>query len=149
MYSKHLFKRGCYPLLVRYRILLLVRYRIISRRIMSTVHGHAVPKETVEVVEGLHASKCMETVEVFGRIAESLRSAGCLNRGHFHCEDVLPHTDNRSKLMLNARKAHKVCANVRRIGCDKKELEKNAYAFELSPIPATREWQLQKNREAV
>ena len=147
MYSKYLFKRGCYPLLVRYRILLLVRYRIISRRIMSTVHGHAVPKETVEVVEGLHASKCMETVEVFGRIAESLRSAGCLNRAHFHCEDVLPHTDNRSKLMLNARKAHKVCANVRRVGCDKKELEKNAYAFELSPIPDTREWQLQKNRD--
>ena len=64
------------------------------------------------------------------------------------CENFLTHPENRSRLMLSARNAHKHAENIHLSGADLDQL-KNALCFELAKDPAKRALQLRKNAELI
>ena len=106
------------------------------------------PAFSAEFREAMDAAKGVSPNEGFQRCIEVIDKHNMWYEFEGTADNFLVHTENRSKLMLNPTKAHRVGDQVHHAGADFKQLDA-AYAFELSKVTARRAFQIKKNEEVV
>ena len=95
------------------------------------------PAFSAEFRETMDAAKGVSPNEGFQRCIEVIDKHNMWYEFEGTADNFLVHTENRSELMLNPTKAHRVGDQVHHAGADFKQLDA-AYAFELSKETARR-----------